>query len=77
MKKLAVRLGFIALMVYIGLCALMYLNQDRLLYFPSPERDRPGFHALFLKSGAVVVKVWELDEFPAYWLAVRGLLALE
>jgi pimeloyl-ACP methyl ester carboxylesterase len=60
MKKLAVRLGLIVVMIYIGLCAVMYFAQDRLLYFPSPERDRPGFHALRLKSGEATVKVWEL-----------------
>ena len=60
MKKVFVRLGLVALMVYIGLCAIMYFAQDRLLYFPSPERDQPGFHALRLKSGDAIVKVWEL-----------------
>ena len=60
MKKLAVRLGITALLIYIGLCAFMYFDQDRLLYFPSPERDRPGFHALSVKSGDATVKVWEL-----------------
>ena len=60
MKKLAVRLGITALLIYIGLCACRYFDQDRLLYFPSPESDRPGFHALRLKSGEATVKVWEL-----------------
>jgi pimeloyl-ACP methyl ester carboxylesterase len=45
----------------------MYFSQDRLLYFPSAECDRPGFHALRLKSGTETVKVWELhpDAGPA------------
>ena len=60
MKKVFVRLGLAALIVYLALCAVMYFAQDRLLYFPSPEQDRPGFHALRLKSGDAMVKVWEL-----------------
>ena len=67
MRKSLVRLGFTALIIYIGLCAFMYFAQDRLLYFPSPEHDQPGFHALRLESGDATVKVWELhpDAGPA------------
>lgn len=58
--KVILTLGVIALVIYVLLCAAMYFAQDRLLYFPSPEVDRPGARALHLHSGTETVKVWEL-----------------
>jgi pimeloyl-ACP methyl ester carboxylesterase len=52
--------GLAALAIYIALCVLMYLGQDRLLYFPTPEVARPGAQALRVKRGDVTVKVWAL-----------------
>lgn len=60
MKKALVSLGVLALIGYIAVCGVMYFAQDRLLYFPAAESDRPGFHALRLKSGDATLKVWEL-----------------
>ena len=60
MKKALVSLGVLALIGYIAVCGVMYFAQDRLLYFPSAQSDRPGFHALRLKSGDATLKVWEL-----------------
>jgi pimeloyl-ACP methyl ester carboxylesterase len=54
-------LGLIVLAIYIALCAGMYWAQDRLLYFPTPEIDRPGAQALRIKRGDVTVKVWALQ----------------
>ena len=36
MKKVLVRLGLVALIGYTAVCGVMYFEQDRLLYFPSP-----------------------------------------
>jgi uncharacterized protein len=58
--KVILTLGLIAVLIYVLLCAAMYFAQDRLLYFPSPEVDRPGARALHLHSGTATVKVWEL-----------------
>lgn len=57
----------IALAIYTGLCTVMYLAQERLLYFPSPEIDRPGVQALRVKCAGATVKVWTLhsSEQPA------------
>jgi hypothetical protein len=60
MKKTLVAVGVTALLGYLAVCGFMYFEQDRLLYFPSVEVDRPGVHALRLKSGAAMIKVWEL-----------------
>lgn len=60
MKKTLVAVGVTALLGYLAVCGFMYFEQDRLLYFPSAEVDRPGAHALRLKSGDAIIKVWEL-----------------
>jgi uncharacterized protein len=60
MKKALVAVGVTALLGYLAVCGFMYFEQDRLLYFPSEEVDRPGAHALRLKSGDAIIKVWEL-----------------
>jgi uncharacterized protein len=52
--------GLVALAIYIALCLLMYLAQERLLYFPTPEIARPGAQVLRVKRGDVTVKVWAL-----------------
>ena len=72
MKKVLVRLGLVALIGYTAVCAVMYFEQDRLLYFPSPERDQPGFHALRFRSGDATVKVWELHPDAGLAMAYFG-----
>ena len=49
-----------ALAIYMVLCAVMYWSQDRILYFPTPEIDRPGVRALKVKRADATVKVWAL-----------------
>jgi pimeloyl-ACP methyl ester carboxylesterase len=65
--KILLVLGRIAAVTYVALCVLMYFSQRRLLYFPTPEIDRPGVQALRVKCDGAVVKVWELhpDAEPA------------
>lgn len=58
--KILASVGVAVLVVWVILCAIMYFAQDKLLYFPSPEVDRPDVQALRLKNGAVTIKVWEL-----------------
>src|SRR6267378_4143610 len=55
----------VALALYAALCCVLYVMQDRLLYFPTPEA-RPGTAAaLLIHSGEVVLKVWQLHgELP-------------
>ena len=66
MKTLFV-VGLVALAIYSALCVLMYLAQDRLLYFPTPEIDHAGAQVLRVKRGDVTIKVWALhpDARPA------------
>jgi uncharacterized protein len=58
--KVILTLGVIAVVIYALACAGMYFAQDKLLYFPTPEVDRPDARALHLRSGTETVKVWEL-----------------
>lgn len=43
-------------------CAVLYLFQDRMIYFRVPEVDRPGRHAVRIPSGSASIKVWVLHE---------------
>jgi len=53
--------GVVALLAgYIGICWLLYAQQDRLLYPGAADSDPPGFAALRIPSGSAVLKVWAL-----------------
>jgi uncharacterized protein len=45
---------------YVGICWLLYSQQDRLLYPGAPDSNPPGFTALRIPSGSAVLKVWVL-----------------
>ena len=45
---------------YIGICWLLYAEQDRLLYPGAANSDPPGYTALHIPSGPAVLKVWGL-----------------
>jgi pimeloyl-ACP methyl ester carboxylesterase len=46
--------------LYIVMCCVLYVLQDRLLYFPTPEDHPAGATALFVDSGGTRLKVWQL-----------------
>jgi pimeloyl-ACP methyl ester carboxylesterase len=52
---------------YIGICWLLYAQQDRLLYPGAADSNPVGFTALRIPSGPAVLKVWGLhiSEGPA------------
>jgi pimeloyl-ACP methyl ester carboxylesterase len=54
---------FAALLIfalYIAMCCVLYVMQDRLLYFPTPEGHPAGATALFVDCGGTRLKVWQL-----------------
>lgn len=56
-------IAFCALLIfalYIIMCCVLYVTQDRLLYFPTPEGHSAGATALFVDSGGTRLKVWQL-----------------
>jgi uncharacterized protein len=56
-------IAFCALLIfalYIIMCCVLYVMQDRLLYFPTPEWHSAGATALFVDSGGTRLKVWQL-----------------
>jgi pimeloyl-ACP methyl ester carboxylesterase len=61
-------IAFAALAVfalYAVVCCVLYVMQDRLLYFPTPEARPQGATALLIHSGELVLKVWQLHgELP-------------
>lgn len=58
--KTLVYAGGALIVIYVALCALLYVLQDRLLYMPTPDIARPGAHALVLTCGDASLKVWVL-----------------
>jgi uncharacterized protein len=47
--------------LYIAMCCVLYVMQDRLLYFPTPEAHPAGAAtALFVDSGGTRLKIWQL-----------------
>jgi uncharacterized protein len=53
---IGVRIG----LIYAAVCALLYLIQNRLLYYPSEEQERPKARVLRLTFGEATLKIWEL-----------------
>ena len=60
MKALVFVIVTLAVSGYIGLCALLYANQDRLLYPGAVDSNPAGFTAFRIPSGSEVLKVWGL-----------------
>lgn len=60
--KTIVIIGIIGAGLWLGACAVLYLFQDRMIYFRVPEVDRPGGQAVRIPSGTASIKVWVLHE---------------
>jgi len=50
----------VALALYAIMCCVLYVMQDRLLYFPTPEARPGGATAVLRHSGELALKVWQL-----------------
>ena len=56
-------IAFSALLIfalYIVMCCVLYVMQDRLLYFPTPPGHPTGATAAVVDSDGVALKVWQL-----------------
>jgi uncharacterized protein len=53
-------IGAVAIGIYLALCVLLYLFQDRLLYIPPAQQERPGGRVLRLPSGEATLRIWQL-----------------
>jgi pimeloyl-ACP methyl ester carboxylesterase len=72
MKWLALT-AFLLLGLYIAMCCVLYVMQDRLLYFPTPQAQPQGANALLIPSGDLLLKVWQLHgELPDALLYFGG-----
>src|SRR4051794_25492551 len=58
--KWLVLTGLLVLGLYMVMCWVLYAVQDRLLYFPTPEAQPTGAHAVLIHSGELILKVWQL-----------------
>jgi pimeloyl-ACP methyl ester carboxylesterase len=76
--KLIVVTALVVFALYSALCCVLYVMQDRLLYFPTPavlasQMQPRGATALSVDSGGIVVKVWQLHgESPRALLYFGG-----
>jgi pimeloyl-ACP methyl ester carboxylesterase len=52
--------AFVVFGLYLVMCCVLYVLQDRLLYFPTPEGRPGGATALLIHSGEIKLKVWQL-----------------
>lgn len=52
--------ALVAFALYAAVCCVLYVMQDRLLYFPTPEGRPQGATALLIDSGELSLKVWQL-----------------
>lgn len=56
------RLAGIALLAYTGICTYMYLVQDDLLYYPTPEVTSDLAHDVRLSHDGEILKIWRLGD---------------
>jgi pimeloyl-ACP methyl ester carboxylesterase len=62
MKWLALT-ALLLLGLYVVMCCVLYVMQDKLLYFPTPQAQPRGANALLIRSGELALKVWELQAY--------------
>ncbi|MEX1266413.1 MAG: alpha/beta fold hydrolase [Woeseia sp.] len=60
-----IRLSLIAVLVYTASCSWLYLGQDALLYYPTPESTRSDADALRLSHDDETLKVWKAGDGEA------------
>ncbi len=58
--KTVLLVGARLLVIYTAVCAVLYLTQNRLLYFPPAELGHQGRPVLQLTCGDATLKIWEL-----------------
>lgn len=54
-----IRLSVVAVLAYTASCSWLYLGQDALLYYPTPESTRADADALRLSHDGETLKVWK------------------
>lgn len=59
-KSTLLSLGSIALLVYLLLCAYLWLMQRSMMYFPTPPSDGVPAEQLSVESGGDSLRVWRL-----------------
>jgi uncharacterized protein len=59
--KWVVFAGLLVMGLYVVMCCVLYVMQDRLLYFPSPKAPAArGATTVLIHSGGLILKVWQL-----------------
>ena len=62
MARLLGRFAALAALTYLGLCAYLYVAQDSLLYFPTPETASDIADPLWLENDGESLKIWTVGD---------------
>lgn len=60
-----IRLAVVTVLAYTASCSWLYLGQDALLYYPTPESTRSDADALRLSHDGETLKVWKAGDGEA------------
>ena len=52
--------ALVVIALYVVMCCVLYVFQNRLLYFPTPAADPQGANAVLIHSGEITLKLWQL-----------------
>jgi uncharacterized protein len=58
--RMLIKLLLLVILLYAGVCALLFFYQRSLIYHPTPEVAVEGVAHLYLDTGAARIKVWTL-----------------
>ncbi|MGH8264094.1 MAG: alpha/beta hydrolase [Steroidobacteraceae bacterium] len=61
MKKIALSLAIVALILYAGVCFYLYFAQRSLIYFPTPEMTSNDATAMRMQTHGALLKVWQVE----------------
>jgi fermentation-respiration switch protein FrsA (DUF1100 family) len=60
--KTALVTGIVGICVWLAVSAVLYFLQNKLIYHPVPEVERPGAQVVRIRCGSASVKVWVLHD---------------
>ena len=61
MRKGAMTVISVAVLIYAGCCVFLYASQRRAIYYPTPEVHAPEIPAIRVESGGETLKIWNLE----------------
>jgi len=72
MKKLAVTFLAVVVLVYVGICTMLYVAQRALLYFPMRETENAHAEVVRIDNGGTSLKIWHLPNASQHAILYFG-----